>query len=158
MKFYNFHLDREEGFSTSHWYAPSLNNWRQDRLPFINFKLQLNTATYNRLKFRIANLNFTFLFEFGADFATKELDRSCYTLLPPRQAKTLLVVGGSEPYASTFEQQQKHLQSLGVTSEKLKKWSLFPKQGFTVKEAQEGAITLVRLSNELCKNNGELDD
>lgn len=143
MKFYNFHLDREEGFSTSLWDAPSLTNWRQDRLLFIDFKLQLNKATYNRLKFRIANLNFTFRFgfetvqlhindcvEFGADFATKKLDRSCYTLLPPRQAKALLVVvGGSEFYISTFEQQQKHLQSLGVTSEELKKWSLFPKQG-----------------------------
>ena len=93
MRFYNFRFTREEGFSTANWYAPSLNNWRQDRLPFIDFKLQLNKATYNRLKFRVANLNFTFLFgfetvqlhvndcvEFGADVSTEKLDRSFYTL------------------------------------------------------------------------------
>jgi len=72
MRFFNYRFHQRDGISKANWNAPSMNSWRTQGLPFIDFKSRISFGQHhpecfpddNMLRIRVGNWRLALHFSF----------------------------------------------------------------------------------------------
>lgn len=72
MRFFNYRFHQRDGISKANWYTPSMNSWRTQGLPFMDFKSRIDFGQhypeypldYNQVRLRVGNWKLTLHFHF----------------------------------------------------------------------------------------------
>jgi hypothetical protein len=72
MKFFNYRFHQRDGTSKANWHPPSMNSWRKQGLPFIDFGTRVDFGQHHpecppdhsQVRLRVGNWRLTLHFNF----------------------------------------------------------------------------------------------